>query len=61
MDMVTSWLQGLFAVLPTPMRPGGALDLDSLDRLITYYLEQRVTGLVPVSVIGEGALLDDDW
>ncbi|MGM9490680.1 dihydrodipicolinate synthase family protein [Ideonella sp. YS5] len=54
-----AWLKGLFAVLPTPMVAGGGLDLDSLDRVVDYYLEGGAAGLVPVSVAGEGDLLDE--
>jgi 4-hydroxy-tetrahydrodipicolinate synthase len=51
------WLRGLFAVIPTPMRPDGALDLASLDRVVDHYQAAGATGLVPVSVAGEGDLL----
>ena len=54
-----AWLQGLFAVLPTPMVGGGALDLQSLDRVVDYYLAGGAVGLVPVSVAGEGERLDE--
>jgi 4-hydroxy-tetrahydrodipicolinate synthase len=54
-----AWLQGLFAVLPTPMVAGGALDLPSLDRVVDYYLAGGAAGLVPVSVAGEGERLDE--
>jgi 4-hydroxy-tetrahydrodipicolinate synthase len=59
--MVTppAWLKGLFAVLPTPMVAGGGLDLASLDRVVDYYLEGGASGLVPVSVAGEGDRLDE--
>ncbi len=53
------WLRGLFAVIPTPMRPGGAVDLASLDRVVDHYQAAGAAGLVPVSVAGEGDLLDD--
>lgn len=54
-----AWLHGLFAVLPTPMVAGGALDLESLDRVVEHYLGGGATGLVPASIAGEGDLLDD--
>jgi 4-hydroxy-tetrahydrodipicolinate synthase len=54
-----AWLKGLFAVLPTPMVAGGGLDLESLDRVVDYYLEGGAAGLVPVSVAGEGDRLDE--
>jgi len=52
------WLRGLFAVLPTPMRPGADLDPAGLDRLVEYYLGHGASGLVPVSLAGEGDRLD---
>lgn len=51
------WLRGLFAVIPTPMRPDGELDLASLDRVVDHYHAGGAAGLVPVSVAGEGDLL----
>jgi 4-hydroxy-tetrahydrodipicolinate synthase len=56
---VPDWLQGLFAVLPTPMHAGGALDLASLDRLVDHYVAEGAAGLVPVSVAGEGGRLSE--
>jgi 4-hydroxy-tetrahydrodipicolinate synthase len=54
-----AWLDGLFAVLPTPMAAGGALDLESLDRVVEHYLDGGARGLVPASLAGEGDLLDE--
>lgn len=54
-----AWLQGLFAVLPTPMLADGRLDLDSLDRVVDYYLECGASGLVPASIAGEGDRLEE--
>lgn len=54
------WLRGLFAVLPTPMTAAGGLDLPSLDRVVDHYLDGGAAGLVPVSIAGEGHLLDED-
>ena len=59
MDNLPAWLHGLFAVLPTPMRGDGELDLESLDRVVDYYLDGGATGLVPASVAGEGDRLDE--
>jgi 4-hydroxy-tetrahydrodipicolinate synthase len=41
------------------MVAGGALDLESLDRVVDYYLDGGAAGLVPVSVAGEGDRLDE--
>ena len=51
------WLRGLFAVIPTPMLPGGEVDMVSLDRVVDHYRAAGAAGLVPVSVAGEGNLL----
>jgi len=59
MDRIPAWLQGLFAVLPTPMVAGGSLDLESLDRVVDHYLGGGAVGLVPASIAGEGDLLDE--
>jgi 4-hydroxy-tetrahydrodipicolinate synthase len=48
---------GLYAVLVTPFTAEGAVDQTSLDRLIDFYLEKQVQGLVTLSVMGEGSLL----
>lgn len=60
MNPLPGWLYGLFAVLPTPMVAGGALDLESLDRVVDHYLNSGAVGLVPASIAGEGDLLDED-
>ncbi|HEX5684031.1 MAG TPA: dihydrodipicolinate synthase family protein [Ideonella sp.] len=49
----------MFAVLPTPMMLDGSLDMESLDRVVDHYLIGGAVGLVPVSIAGEGDLLDD--
>jgi dihydrodipicolinate synthase/N-acetylneuraminate lyase len=59
MDRIPAWLQGLFAVVPTPMVAGGSLDLESLDRVVDHYLGGGAVGLVPASIAGEGDLLDE--
>jgi len=59
MNRLPTWLQGLFAVLPTPMAAGGSLDMESLDRVVEHYLIGGAVGLVPASLAGEGDLLDD--
>jgi 4-hydroxy-tetrahydrodipicolinate synthase len=59
MALIPSWLQGLFAVLPTPMAADGRLDLESLDRVVEHYLDRGAVGLVPASIAGEGDLLDE--
>jgi 4-hydroxy-tetrahydrodipicolinate synthase len=52
--------EGLYAVLVTPFHDNGDLDEASLDRLIEFYLERQVSGLVTLSVMGEGSQLTED-
>jgi 4-hydroxy-tetrahydrodipicolinate synthase len=41
------------------MLADGRLDLDSLDRVVDYYLECGASGLVPASIAGEGDRLEE--
>src|SRR5579885_579817 len=50
---------GVFSVLPTPFDGSGALDLDSLARVIELYLRAGVDGLVVLGVTSEAARLND--
>lgn len=53
------WLEGLFAVIPTPMRLGGAVDFPGLERVVDHYLQAGARGVVPASIAGEGHLLSE--
>jgi len=45
--------RGVFSVCPTPFKPGGELDLKSLERLINFLLEAGINGLTVLGVMGE--------
>jgi len=49
--------RGVFPISATPFSPGGALDLESLDRLVDFYLERRVHGLTLLGIMGEAPKL----
>jgi 4-hydroxy-tetrahydrodipicolinate synthase len=49
--------QGLYGVLVTPFQLDGELDEESLERLVEFYLDKQVHGLVTLSVLGEEAQL----
>lgn len=51
--------EGLYAVLVTPFQENGDLDEASLECLIEFYLERKVSGLVTLSVMGEGLQLTE--
>ena len=42
---------------PTPFKDDGALDLESADRLIEFYIEKNVTGITILGMMGEAPKL----
>ena len=44
---------GVFMIAATPFRDGGALDLDSLDRLLDFYIDAGVHGVTILGMMGE--------
>lgn len=53
-------LEGSFVALVTPMFDDGSLDLDRLDRLINWHIEQGTQGLVVIGTTGESATLSSE-
>jgi 4-hydroxy-tetrahydrodipicolinate synthase len=51
---------GVYAIAPTPFHPDGALDFDSLDRLVDFYFAAGCDGLTVLGVLGEASKLDAD-
>jgi 4-hydroxy-tetrahydrodipicolinate synthase len=49
--------RGLFAVAVTPFRDDGALDQDSVDGLVEFYLERGASGLTILGIMGEAPKL----
>jgi 4-hydroxy-tetrahydrodipicolinate synthase len=49
--------RGVFIIAATPFADDGALDLDSLDRLIAFYLDAGVHGLTILGMMGEAPKL----
>jgi 4-hydroxy-tetrahydrodipicolinate synthase len=52
-------IQGSIVALVTPMQEDGAIDEDSLGRLIDFHVENRSDALVSVGTTGESATLDE--
>lgn len=50
---------GSMVALATPMREDGAIDEDSLERLVEWHVEQGSDALVAVGTTGESATLDE--
>ena len=53
-------IQGSIVALVTPMYENGAIDKESLKKLVEYHIAQGTDGLVAVGTSGESATLDED-
>ena len=53
-------LKGSLVALVTPMEEGGAVDYESLEKLIDWHINQGTNGIVSVGTTGESATLDVD-
>jgi 4-hydroxy-tetrahydrodipicolinate synthase len=49
--------RGVFPIAATPFAADGRLDLDSVDRLVDFYLARRVHGLTLLGIMGEAPKL----
>jgi len=54
---ISQMFTGSLVALVTPMHDGGALDYDSLERLIEFHIEEGTDGIVSVGTTGESATL----
>jgi len=53
-------IQGSIVALVTPMDESGAVDKDSLKKLVRFHIEQGTDALVAVGTTGESATLDEE-
>jgi len=53
-------IQGSIVALVTPMDESGAVDRESLKKLVEYHIEQKTDAIVAVGTTGESATLDED-
>src|SRR6266550_4392000 len=60
MTMNIDWMRGCATALVTPFKFDGAIDEDSLTRLIEYQLAGGVKLLVPCGTTGESATMTDE-
>ena len=51
---------GVFIIAATPFTDSGALDLDSADRMVDFYLEMGVSGMTILGIMGEAPKLTSD-
>ncbi len=55
--MLNETTQGVFTIAATPFLPDGALDFDSIDRLVDAYIEKGADGLTILGMMGEAGKL----
>lgn len=55
--MLDETAKGVFTIAATPFLPDGALDLDSIDRMVDAYIERGANGLTILGMMGEAGKL----
>ncbi len=55
--MLDETAKGVFTIAVTPFLPDGALDWDSIDRMVDFYIEKGATGLTILGMMGEAGKL----
>ena len=55
--MLDETAKGVFTIACTPFLPDGALDLQSVDRMVNFYVEKNATGLTILGIMGEAGKL----
>lgn len=60
MRLLDETARGVFTIAVTPFREDGALDLNSIDRMVDFYAEQGATGLTILGIMGEAGKLTAD-
>jgi 4-hydroxy-tetrahydrodipicolinate synthase len=56
--MLTNEASGVYAIAPTPFDASGAIDYDSVDRLVDFYRRTGCAGLTVLGMMGEAPKLD---
>ena len=57
MPRLTEDAKGVYVIALTPFTENGALDLESTDRMVDFYLERGATGLTVLGMMGEAQKL----
>ena len=60
MALLDETARGVYVIAVTPFTETGALDLDSTDRMVDFYLEKGATGLTVLGMMGEAPKLTAD-
>jgi 4-hydroxy-tetrahydrodipicolinate synthase len=59
-DLIHRHSDGVFVIAATPFGEDGALDLESTDRMVDFYLGTGVTGMTILGIMGEAPKLSPD-
>ena len=59
MALLDESANGVFIIAATPFSENGALDLESVDRMVDFYLERGANGLTILGVMGEAPKLTE--
>lgn len=57
MTRLTESAEGVYVIAVTPFHADGALDLESTDSMVDFYLEAGATGLTVLGMMGEAPKL----
>lgn len=60
MTRLDEFARGVYLIAVTPFTDSGALDLESTDRMVDFYLERGATGLTLLGIMGEAPKLTTD-
>jgi 4-hydroxy-tetrahydrodipicolinate synthase len=55
--MLTEAVKGVYTIAVTPFLPNGAIDFDSVDRMVDFSIEKGATGLTILGMMGEAGKL----
>jgi 4-hydroxy-tetrahydrodipicolinate synthase len=55
--MIDETTAGVFTIAVTPFQPNGAIDWDSVDSMVDFYIEKGATGLTILGMMGEAGKL----
>lgn len=58
--MLDETTKGIFTIAATPFLPDGALDFDSIDRMVDAYIEKGANGLTILGMMGEAGKLSSE-
>ncbi|MAQ82751.1 MAG: dihydrodipicolinate synthase family protein [Maritimibacter sp.] len=59
-DLIHRDTKGVFVIAATPFADDGALDLNSTDRLVDFYLDKGASGLTILGIMGEAPKLSSE-